>query len=170
MRLASISPTRPVTAISGIALGNPGDAASHASLMLFLHRVINFLPRLLGFAARPANAFLHFNHAHDFARNAVQRFTGGVVEYSTNNGATWNDTAALYMGNGYNGTISGGTGNPLAGRKAFTSTSYGYISSRLNLSSLAGQNVRFRFRITSDTSVARADGWNIDDVLIRRCN
>jgi hypothetical protein len=118
--------------------------------------------------ALPANAFLHFNHAHDFARNAIQRFTGGVVEYSTNGGATWNDTAALYTGNGYNGTISGGTGNPLAGRKAFTSTSYGYLSSRLNLSTLAGQNVRFRFRIAADNGPGLI-GWFVDDVRIYTC-
>jgi hypothetical protein len=30
--------------------------------------------------------------------------------------------------------------------------SNGYISSRVNLSSLAGQNVRFRFRIGTDSS------------------
>jgi Zn-dependent metalloprotease len=118
--------------------------------------------------ALPANAFLHFNHAHDFARNAIQRFTGGVVEYSTNNGATWSDTAALYIGNGYNGTISSGTGNPLAGRKAFTSTSYGYQSSRLNLSTLGGQNVRFRFRIGTDTGPGLF-GWYVDDVRIYTC-
>jgi Zn-dependent metalloprotease len=118
--------------------------------------------------ALPANAFLHFNHAHDFARNAIQRFTGGVVEYSTNGGATWNDTAALYTGNGYNGTISSGTGNPLAGRKAFTSTSYGYQSSRLNLSTLAGQNMRFRFRIGADNG-AGLIGWFVDDVRIYTC-
>jgi bacillolysin len=118
--------------------------------------------------ALPANAFLHFNHAHDFARNAIQRFTGGVVEYSTNGGTTWNDTATLYIGNGYNGTISGGTGNPLAGRKAFTSTSYGYQSSRLNLSTLSGQNVRFRFRIGADSG-AGLIGWFVDDVRIYTC-
>jgi hypothetical protein len=38
----------------------------------------------------------------------------------------------------------------------------------LNLSSLAGQNVRFRFRLGSDTSIDDA-GWFIDDVQIYTC-
>ena len=111
----------------------------------------------------PANAFLHFNHSHNFEAGA---FDGGVVEYS--NGGAWTDAGPLFLENGYNGTVSSSYGNPLGGRSAFVDESNGYISSRLDLSSLAGQNVKFRFRIGTDTSVDNY-GWHIDDVRIYTC-
>jgi Zn-dependent metalloprotease len=118
--------------------------------------------------AIPANAFLHFNHAYDFGRAGSFRLTGGVVEYSTNNGASWVDAAPLFTFNGYNSTIYANNGNPLASRQAFTGTSYGYLSSRLDLSSLAGQSARFRFRIGTDASPGNL-GWFVDDVRIFTC-
>src|SRR5262249_11843386 len=58
--------------------------------------------------------------------------------------------------------------NPLAGRSAFMNTSRGYTSSRVNLSSLAGQNVRFRWRMVLDSS--QYDwGWWLDDVRVYTC-
>ncbi|MEE8193953.1 MAG: M4 family metallopeptidase, partial [Dehalococcoidales bacterium] len=117
----------------------------------------------------PSGAYLHFNHAYRFESGA---WDGGVLEYSTDGGATWNDTSGLFTHNGYNGTIRA-TGppdnrSPLAGRSAFVNFSNGYISSRLDLSSLAGQSVRFRFRIGTD--VAAWDyGWFIDDIRIYIC-
>jgi bacillolysin len=105
--------------------------------------------------------YLHFNHSYDFES---PNYDGGVVEYSTDGGGIWSDAGALFTYNGYQGTISDGD-NPLAGRNAFVGYSNGYISSRLNLSSLAGQNIRFRFRIGTDASFG-ALGWFIDDVRI----
>lgn len=110
----------------------------------------------------PPNAYLHFRHAFDFDDS----YDGGVVEYSTD-GSTWLDAGALFTHYGYNGALLLSV-NPLTGRQAFTGNTFGYISSRLDLSSLAGQNVRFRFRIGSD---AYLDGWGwyIDDVRIYQC-
>src|SRR5262249_39348885 len=123
----------------------------------------------------PANAYMHFNQAYDFKRSGSLRFNGGVVEYSTNNGTTWSDAGSLFTVNGYNATINQGSGNPLAGRKGFGGLSNGYLSSRLKLSSLAGQSVRFRFRIgTENGEDDRAanfvnGGWFIDDIRIYTC-
>ena len=61
-----------------------------------------------------------------------------------------------------------GYGNPLAGRPAFTWQSQGYVSSRANLSSLAGKSVKFRFRIATD-KLGGDYGWFIDDVSIYSC-
>ena len=72
--------------------------------------------------------------------------------YSIDGGTTWLDAGSLFDANGYRGTIATGFSNPLAGRAAFIGTSHGYGSSRLNLSSLAGQSVRFRWRLGVDTS------------------
>ena len=108
----------------------------------------------------PANAFLHFAHAFGFEQGSRD---GGVVEYSTNNGASWIDAGTLFDSVGYNGTIASGFGNPLAGRAAFVDSSHGYRASRANLSSLAGQSVRFRWRMGIDGSVYNW-GWWLDDV------
>ena len=57
--------------------------------------------------------------------------------------------------NGYNGTIDNGFGNPLGGRSAFVGSSHGYISTRLDLASLAGQTVTFRWRAAKATGSYR---------------
>ncbi len=110
----------------------------------------------------PANAYLHFNHAYLFE----QGYDGGVVEYSLDGSSTWQDAGNLFTDGGYTGTLGGVS--PLAGRRAFTGYTYGYVSSRLNLSSLAGHSVRFRFRISTDSSIGGL-GWFIDDVRIYTC-
>jgi hypothetical protein len=112
--------------------------------------------------------YLRFDHAYGFEDGSANAYDGGVLEYSTNGGVTWNDAGSLLTDNGYNGTIAAGFGNPLAGRSAFVRESNGYISSRASLSSLAGQNVRFRFRIGTDT-VADDYGWFVDDIRIYTC-
>jgi bacillolysin len=109
--------------------------------------------------------YLRFEHAFGFEDG----YDGGVLEYSTNSGGTWQDANGLgFTHNGYNGTLPTSYGNPLGGRAAFTAESNGYISSRVNLSALGGQNVRLRFRIGSDNS-ADDYGWFIDDIRIYAC-
>ncbi|MCR4407572.1 MAG: M4 family metallopeptidase [Anaerolineae bacterium] len=80
--------------------------------------------------------YMHFNHAYAFEDYGTTLYDGGVLEYSTNSGASWNDAGPLFINNGYDGTISSSYGNPLGGRQAFGGESNGYISSRLDLSSL----------------------------------
>jgi bacillolysin len=116
----------------------------------------------------PANALLHFQHANRFEHDYLSNYDGGVLEYSTDAGSTWHDAGPLMVDNGYTGTIYNGAGNPLADRSAFVGNSYGYRSTRLNLSSLAGQPVRFRFRIGTDEATFDY-GWFIDDVSIYTC-
>ena len=113
----------------------------------------------------PPNAFLHFAHAYGFQ---TPNFDGGVVEYSSDGGTTWNDAGPLFDFNGYSGTLAGGSGNPLAGRPAFVGASHGYMSSRVNLSSLAGQTLRFRWRMALD-SATYDWGWWLDDVRVYSC-
>ena len=106
--------------------------------------------------------YLHFKHAYDFES---PNYDGGVVEYSTNGGSSWQGAGDLFTHNGYTGTVSNSYSNPLGGHSAFVGYSSGYISSRLDLVSLAGQSVRFRFRIGTDVLID-ALGWFIDDILI----
>jgi hypothetical protein len=106
-----------------------------------------------------------FSHIPDFEFF----FDGGVVEYSTNGGGTWVDATVLADGGLQpDGLICPDCGNPLAGRLGWSLASHGYKPTRLNLGSLAGQNVRLRFRIGADESFA-AVGWMIDNVAIYSC-
>jgi len=90
----------------------------------------------------PAGARLQFNHAYGFESD------GGVIEYSTDGGGNWLDAGSLISGGAtYGGAIPAAGGNPLAGRSGFVGDSFGYTASQLDLASLAGQNVRFRFRM-----------------------
>ncbi len=119
------------------------------------------------------NTYLHFRHSYAFeswSSSAGQFFyDGGVVEYSTD-GSTWHDLGTLFdTGQNYNETIFTGYGNPLAGRSAFAGASHGYVSSRFDLGTLAGQNFQFRFRLGSDESVGGPFGWLVDDVAIYSC-
>jgi Zn-dependent metalloprotease len=120
----------------------------------------------------PANGRLYFDHAFEFENDGSptgSAFDGGVIEYSVNSGGTWLDAGGFVeAGQGYAGTIGSSFQNPLGGRQAYVRSSYGYTGTRLNLSSLAGQNVLIRFRIGSDVLFG-ALGWLVDNVRVYSC-
>jgi Zn-dependent metalloprotease len=120
--------------------------------------------------AVPANAQMHFRHAFEFEAEPDLSFAydGGVVEYSTNGGGSWNDAGPLFSDNGYLTAVDSGSDNPLRGRAVFSGVSTGYYSSRLDLGPLEGEKVRFRFRIGTDPFVG-ALGWFIDDIRVYTC-
>ena len=106
----------------------------------------------------PASAYLHFYHYFDLEYG----FDGGVIEYSTN-GSTWLDASQMIdSGKNYVASVSS------LGRTGFTGPSRGYVSTRLNLASLAGQNVYFRWRMQTDSSFYQM-GWWLDDVQVYTC-
>ncbi|MFN8484539.1 MAG: immune inhibitor A [Anaerolineae bacterium] len=92
-------------------------------------------------------------------------YDGGVVEVSVDNGVTWSDMGANFTQNGYNRTISDSFNNPLGGRQAFSGDSDGWIESRADLAAWAGQPIRLRFRLGTDSSTART-GWYVDDIHV----
>ena len=103
-------------------------------------------------------AVLSFWHSYDLESG----WDGGVVEISTN-GTTWTDLGTNASQNGYTTTI--GTGSPIAGRRAFTGSSGGFIETKIPLTNWAGKTVSIRFRESDDSSEA-AVGWWVDDVKI----
>jgi hypothetical protein len=112
--------------------------------------------------------------AHAYALQGVgpplqMALDGGVIEWSTDGGASWRDVTELGVDPGYNGTVPSNRGNPLAGRRAFTTTNPSFPRrDPLRLSfgtSLAGQAVQLRLRIGTDVS-NHAGGWQIDDVAV----
>jgi hypothetical protein len=122
----------------------------------------------------PEGGLLHFRHSYHFENGAAywpptdDAYDGGVLEYSTNGGVRWKDAGPLFIDTGYTGVISDLSDNPLVGHAAFTASSNGYRSSRLDLSSLAGKHVLFRWRIVTDSSGSDL-GWYLDDVQVYAC-
>ncbi|PKO19145.1 MAG: hypothetical protein CVU39_00920 [Chloroflexi bacterium HGW-Chloroflexi-10] len=113
--------------------------------------------------ALPANSdsYLRFNHEflfnHAISGSTVYVKDKGYLEYSLNNGA-WQDAGSLIdSGMAYNVNSS-----------FFGFYSFDYVSTRLNLSSLKGNDIRFRFRIKTDAS-GDDYGWFIDDIGIYSC-
>jgi hypothetical protein len=110
-----------------------------------------------------------FKHAYNLEGSGTQLFDGGVVEISLNGGATWSDVTAFGVKPGYTGALLANTGNPLAGRQAYSGASPGFPARNqvtLNFGTvLAGLSVQLRFRLGSDPAVA-VTGWDIDDVEV----
>lgn len=117
--------------------------------------------------AAASSATLTFWHRFDFEGSGPNYYDGGVLENSTDGGATWLDAGPNITAGGYNGTISSNFGNPLAGRMAWGQNPNGtnFVQVRANLLPYAGQNVRFRFREGTDSSNP-APGWWVDDVRV----
>jgi len=118
----------------------------------------------------PAGAYLHFRHAYGFEDGGNMFFyDGGVLEYSTSGaGGPWVDAGPLMSGDTYGGTLDTFFDNPLGGRNAFVAESNGYGSTRVDLASLAGRDVMFRWRIGADSDFGDY-GWFIDDISIHTC-
>jgi hypothetical protein len=104
-------------------------------------------------------------------------YDGGVLEYSTNGGASWFDilagngssvpaNPARFLANGYDGHLSTQYSNPLGGRQAWNGNSgAAFEKVTVDLGDFAGVSARFRWRFGSDTSIS-ATGWWVDDVRI----
>ena len=116
----------------------------------------------------PDNAFLHLKHVPNMeVKSDGLGYDAGVIEYSTDEGGNWQDAGSLLIENGYDFVVSSNS-NTITGRDAFVTTRSEIIESKLDLSSLSGQRVKFRFRIGSDSSGSER-GWDIDDVNIYAC-
>lgn len=106
--------------------------------------------------------------------NLEAGYDGGVLEVSSpniNSGAFTDITNAAvggsFVSGGYNGTISTGATIPLSGRQAWTGNAAAYVTTVASLGpNVAGQTIRLRFRMGSDSSVG-ATGWRIDGLTIQ---
>ena len=115
----------------------------------------------------PEGAYLRFEHGYSFDADSRRRYDGGVVEIKVGDGR-WRGVSDLFTHGGYNGRITRGTGNPLAGQRAFSGNSRGWSSARVNLSAFAGRAIKVRFRAASDRAFG-GRGWYVDDIRIYAC-
>ena len=95
-------------------------------------------------------------------------FDGGVLEISTDGGNTFQyvPPSEFLMG-GYNRTISTDRGSPIAGLRAWSGNSEGFITSVVNLPFVVTDG-RLRWRMASDTSGSN-EGWRVDTVNTTWC-
>ncbi|HEY3138588.1 MAG TPA: HYR domain-containing protein [Blastocatellia bacterium] len=118
------------------------------------------------------SAQLSFRQSYQFT-DSGSGFDGGVLELSSpniNGGAFTDVTNAAvggtFVSNGYTSIIDSSYSSPLAGRQAWSGSSGGYITTKVNLGpNVAGQSIKLRWRMGSD--VGGSDiGWFVDTIVI----
>lgn len=119
-------------------------------------------------AAAATAASLDFWHYQSIEARAGGCYDGGVLEITTNGGVTWSPVAQPLLSTPYDGLISTQYTNPLAGRAAWCGDPRGWTPTTVDLLGYAGETVRFRWRLGSDSSIAR-EGWYLDDVQVEVC-
>jgi hypothetical protein len=92
---------------------------------------------------------------------------GALLEVSTDGGGSWLPVNTL-LTDPYDGQVSSGTGNPLAGSSAWCGDPQDWVNSVADLTAWAGQTARFRFRLGTNSSVAR-EGWYLDELKLQGC-
>jgi len=116
---------------------------------------------------------LQFQNWREIEASSSGCFDGGIVEASTD-GTTFTQVpnSAIISGGSYDGVISSQYDNPLATLSAWcTNTARPYEDGpvRVDVTSYAGQNVQFRFRLGTDNSTSH-EGWYVDDVSVSSCS
>ncbi len=118
----------------------------------------------------PAGARMQFEHSYGFDNSGDTYLDGGEVWYATDGGHTFHQGGPLMEeGQYYIGSLSDCCGNPYAGLPAFVRDSWGYASTRLDLSSLSGTAFSYAFVVATDDAIDEY-GWWIDDVRIYTCS
>ena len=98
-------------------------------------------------------------------------FDGGVLELSTDGGASWQDLGSRAIMGGYDGKVTAASDNPLGNRFAWTSRGKPGVFSQvvINLDEFAGHKIKLQFLAGFDGATGVKDGyagWFIDDLRI----
>lgn len=117
---------------------------------------------------------MSFRHNFNLEASAVDPnlgFDGGVLEFSTDGGNTFEEIpASAFLMGGYNRTITADRGSPIAGRQAWSGDSGGFITTVVNLPAVQSQpGLILRWRMASDNT-GSGEGWHVDTVSISWCH
>jgi hypothetical protein len=97
-------------------------------------------------------------------------FDGAVLEISLDQGQTYQDildAGGGFISGGYNRTISTDRGSPIAGRRAWSGNSGGFITTVVVLPGIVPGGT-LRWRMASDKS-GSGEGWRIDTIDVTWC-
>lgn len=87
---------------------------------------------------------------------------GGIVQISTDEGITWENTTNLMLRGDYRGKLPYNT-FAVPNLYGFWGNSNGYLATYIDLRPYAGMDITVRWRFGSDATVA-GDGWYLDNV------
>jgi hypothetical protein len=93
---------------------------------------------------------------------------GGILEISVDGGTYSQVPSGQFLVGTYTGTVSSGSGNPLAGNQAWCGLATAYEPVIADLSTYAGHDVQLRFRLGSNNASPR-EGWYIDAIKVQGC-
>ena len=96
-------------------------------------------------------------------------YDAGQLFVSADNGPFTQVTDADIINNDYDGTIDSGFSNPAAGEQGWCGDPLAATQFNVDVDTYAGQDVQFSYRMASDSSVGRPEGWVIDNVRITGC-
>jgi hypothetical protein len=97
-------------------------------------------------------------------------FDGGVLELSSDGGKTFQDILAAggsFLLGGYNRMIATDRGSPIAGRRAWSGNSSGFITTVVNVPPIQTFG-KLRWRMASDTQGGN-EGWRVDTENVSYC-
>lgn len=117
----------------------------------------------ISIAATQTALSLRFSHRFDMEPNGAGCFDGGYVEFSNDNGTTWQPLPASSVLEGF---YTGNLGN---GQPAWCGTRNTFGNVSFDVVGLAGRTVRLRFHQSTDSGVGSPTGWFVDDVRIEGC-
>jgi hypothetical protein len=127
------------------------------------------LKKPLNIPANAANIRFSFFHIANFEPG----FDGGVMEFSLDDGVTWQDIGSRIIVGGYDGKVTDveTSDNPLGARFAWTSRGRAGIFTPvvINFDEFAGKSIRLRFLAGFDAATGILDGykgWYIDNLKL----
>jgi hypothetical protein len=131
------------------------------------------LKKPVNIPANASNIRLSFYHIFNFEPG----FDGGVMEYSLDDGETWQDLGSRSIVGGYDGKVTDveTSKNPLGSRFAWTSRGRAGVFSQvvINMDEFAGKVIRLRFVAGFDGATGILNGytgWYIDDIKLTADN
>jgi len=109
---------------------------------------------------------LQFQQRRHFETRTAGCYDGGMVEVAVNGAAFTAVPAAQLLNDPYTGP---GSGNPAGAAPIWCADpARPFANTIIDMTPYAGSSVQFRFRVVTDSSVARS-GWAIDNIRVQSC-
>ncbi|MBL4659597.1 MAG: S8 family serine peptidase [Alcanivoracaceae bacterium] len=110
---------------------------------------------------------LRFWNQQSMELSSAGCWDGGFLEISQNGGQFVQVANDKMINDPYDGPL--GNGNAQQGKDAWCGDPQAGQVNSIDIDDFAGSDIQLRFRIATDGSVGRPDGWSIDDVKVTAC-